>query len=65
MDGKSGLLIDDPRDLASFGAAVAGLLRDRTRAADLGRGARQRAIAQFLAPRHLVEQARLVMSVLG
>ena len=62
--GHSGLLIDDPRDLASFGDAVAGLLRDRPRAEELGRGARRRAIAQFLAPRHLVEQARLVLSVL-
>jgi trehalose synthase len=63
--GRSGLLIDDPRDLACFGDAVSSLLRDHARAEQLGRGARQRAISQFLAPRHLVEQARLVMSALG
>jgi len=64
-DGKSGVLIDDPRDLAGFGSAVSGLLRDGSRAMALGRGARERAIRKFLAPRHLVEQATLVMSVLG
>ena len=63
--GKSGLLIDDPRDLAAFGDAVSSLLHDRPRAEQLGQGARRRAIAQFLAPRHLVEQAKLVLSVLG
>jgi trehalose synthase len=64
-DGRSGLLIDDPRDLASFASAVDGLLRDPARALELGRGARRRAIAQLLTPRHLVEQAKLVMSLLG
>jgi len=64
-DGKSGLLIDDARDLESFAAAVDGLLHDPPRAAELGQGARRRAIAQLIVPRHLVEQARLVMSLLG
>jgi trehalose synthase len=59
---KSGLLIDDPTDLGTFGTDVSELLNDRVRAAELGQGARRRAIAQFLAPRHLVDQARLVMS---
>ena len=64
-DGKSGLLIDDARDLESFAAAVDGLLHDPARAAELGQGARRRAIAQLIVPRHLVAQARLVMSLLG
>jgi trehalose synthase len=62
-DGSSGLLVDDPRDLRRFADAVTSLVKNRERAADLGRGARRRAIEQFLAPRHLVEQARLIMSV--
>jgi len=62
--GKSGLLIDDPRDLAAFGDAAVQLLNDRAEADRLGHEAKRRAIRQFLAPRHLVEQARLVMRVL-
>ncbi len=62
--GQSGLLIDDPRDLGAFGDAVVRLLDDRAEADRLGHDARRRAIRQFLAPRHLVEQARLVMDVL-
>jgi len=62
--GQSGFLIDDPRDLEAFGHAVVRLLDDRADADRLGHDARRRAIRQFLAPRHLVEQARLVMDVL-
>jgi trehalose synthase len=62
--GKSGLLIDDPRDLVAFGEAAVHLLDDRAEADRLGHEARRRAIRQFLAPRHLVEQARLVMRAL-
>lgn len=63
--GKSGLLIDDPTDLAAFGEAVVHLLDDRAAADRCGTEARRRAIRQFLAPRHLVEQARLVLQVLS
>jgi len=62
-DGKSGLLIDDPRDLGAFADAVNSLLLDSARAHELGEAARTRAVDSFLAPRHLVDQARLVMSV--
>jgi len=62
--GRSGLLIDDPRDLHAFADAVTSLLRDPERARELGQAARARAIDRFLAPRHLIDQARLVMSVL-
>ena len=58
--GKSGILIDDPADLAAFGAAVCELLSEPERAAALGSEAHQRVIDQFLAPRHLMEQAELI-----
>ncbi|HKB19216.1 MAG TPA: glycosyltransferase [Candidatus Dormibacteraeota bacterium] len=62
-NGRSGILIDDPRNLDAFGSAVARLLRDRGTAETLGRDARQRVKRLFLAPRHLMEQADLVTSV--
>ena len=61
---KSGFLIDDPTDLEGFGSAVVGLLQDHDRAAALGREARRHVIRQFLAPRHLMEQAQLITSVI-
>lgn len=62
-DGRSGILVDDPKDLATFGSAVTRLLVDRQAADALGREARQRVIRRFLAPRHLMEQADLVTGV--
>jgi trehalose synthase len=64
-DGVSGVLIGDPHDQSEFGAAVTGLLHDPERAARLGEGARSRAIREFLAPRHLIQQARLVLGLVG
>lgn len=59
-DGRSGVLIDDPRDLRAFGDAVAQLLGDPARADRLGEAARVRVRKQFLAPRLLMQQAQLV-----
>ncbi|TMC54430.1 MAG: glycosyltransferase [Chloroflexi bacterium] len=61
--GRSGILINDPNDLKGFGSAVAGLLRDPRGAQALGNEARQRIIRKFLAPRHLMEQAELITSL--
>ena len=60
VSGTHGLLVTDPRDLASFGAAVETLLRDRTEAARLGANARARANAEFLGDRHLEQYGRLL-----
>jgi trehalose synthase len=62
-NGTSGVLIDDPLDLASFGRAVVDVLVDDARAESLGREARVRIIHQFLAPRHLSEQALLISAL--
>lgn len=58
-DGTSGVLID-PRDLAAFGAAVVDLLTHQTDAERLGAAAKARVRREFLAPRLLMQQARLV-----
>jgi trehalose synthase len=58
-DGVHGLLVDDPHDLATFGAAINELLADRPRADDLGRSARLRVTTEFLADRHLEQYAML------
>jgi len=62
-DGKSGLLVE-PKDLDSFGHAVTLLLNDRDRAAGIGAAARSRIRERFLAPRHLMEQGRLIAGLL-
>jgi trehalose synthase len=63
-NGKSGVLIADPEDLPAFGSAVVSLLADPRRAAELGREARLSVIREFLAPRHLMQQAELISSLL-
>lgn len=63
-DGTHGLLVDDPTDLAAFGAAVEWLLRHRDAAAQLGQNARQRVLDEFLGDRHL-EQYGLLFEQLG
>ena len=52
-DGVSGVLVDDPHDLAAFGAAVRALLDDRARAVQIGTAAQERVRERFLGARHL------------
>lgn len=52
-DGRSGLLLSDPRDLEQAGAAIAGLLADSDRAQELGIKAQRRIQESFLGPHHL------------
>src|SRR5438105_7068910 len=61
--GRSGILIE-PDDLARFGSEVAGLLEDRARAERLGTEAKARVTREFLTPRHLIKQGRLVLSLI-
>jgi len=60
--GRIGILIDDPEDNAAFAAAVAGLLRDPRRAAELGERAHARVLDRFLTPRQLTETLDLVVA---
>ncbi len=60
VDGKSGVLVSDPRDLSEFGRAVKYLLVDRDRAQLIGEGARLRVRDHFLAPEHLTKYFELI-----
>ncbi len=62
--GRSGILVDDPKDLEAFGGNVSRLLADPGEAQRLGDGARRRIVEQYIAPRHLTEQAKLIASLL-
>jgi trehalose synthase len=59
VHGHSGQLVNDPTDLAAFGAAVRRLLDDDKTAAQLGDAARARVRAQFLGTRHLMQWLEL------
>jgi len=64
VDGESGVLIDDPRDLRGFAAAIDDLLADPARAHRLGERARHRVKERFLAIGRLTEYVDLLSSLL-
>ena len=64
VDGKTGILLDDPRDLSAFGEVVTGLLRDPERAELLGQRARERVRDEFTSPRSLLDYLGLIRRVL-
>jgi trehalose synthase len=64
-DGIHGLLLDDPTDAHAFGDAVARLLGDPLLAQRLARNARRRAIAEFLAPRQMLQMFDLIDGLIG
>jgi trehalose synthase len=63
-DRVSGVLIDDPGDLAAFGGAIVELLGRENDAQRLGAAAKARVRREFLAPRLLIQQAQLMASTL-
>jgi trehalose synthase len=65
VDGDSGVLLDDPHDLAAFGAAVHGLLADPAGAERMGRRARERVRDEFLSVRSLLDYLAVIRKVLG
>jgi trehalose synthase len=64
IDGENGVLLDDPRDLGAFGAAVTELLLDRPRATKIGERARERVRDQFTSPRSLLDYLAAIDTVL-
>lgn len=62
--GITGLLLDDPGDLAAFGGMVDRLLGDDRLARDIGELAYARVFAEFLGDRHLERYAHLLESLL-
>jgi trehalose synthase len=65
VNGESGILIDDPTDLAATAAAIDGLLADPVRAAAMGAAARERVRGSFLGTRHLVQYMSLIKALLA
>jgi trehalose synthase len=63
-DGRSGVLLDDPADLAAYGAAVLALLEDPQRAARMGATARDRVRERFLGTQSLLDYLDLLAGVL-
>ncbi|MBW3661526.1 MAG: glycosyltransferase [Actinobacteria bacterium] len=57
--GRSGLVVEDPHDLAGVATAVLSLLDDPTAAEQLGTEARERVRTYFLAPRQLQQWCEL------
>jgi trehalose synthase len=60
IDGETGILLDDPRDLAAYGAAVTALLTDLERAEEIGRSARERVRDRFISVRSLHDYFALI-----
>jgi trehalose synthase len=59
-DGKTGILLDDPRDRAGYGEAVLSLLHDEPRAEAMGRAAMERVRDEFLGARSLLQYVALL-----
>ena len=62
-DGRSGLLLSDPRDLEQAGMAITGLLDDSERAQRIGIAAQLRVQQQFLGPHHLGRYFEVIQRV--
>lgn len=56
---ESGLLVDDPKDLAGFGREISRLLQDPVLARRLGEAAAVRVVDEYLAPGYLSRWMRL------
>ena len=65
VHGLSGILLDDPRDLATYGSAVAEMLAERARAEEIGRNARERVRDGFLGVRGLLDYTALIRRVMA
>jgi trehalose synthase len=65
LDGETGLLLDDPHDLAAYGAAVTALLAEPGRREEMGRRARERVRDRFLSARSLLDYLGLMRRVLA
>lgn len=62
-DGVSGVLVDDPRDLAGFGQAISEVLLDEQLAQRLGEAAHERVQACYLPDRAIAAWLRLLATL--
>jgi trehalose synthase len=65
VDGESGVLLDDPSDLAAFGRAITDLLGDPRRADEIGWRAQERVRDRFLSLRSLQDYLAVIERILG
>ncbi|HEU4598562.1 MAG TPA: glycosyltransferase, partial [Solirubrobacterales bacterium] len=65
VDGKTGLLIDDPHDLAACARAVERLLADPAEAKAMGEAGRQRVIDRYLEVHRLREYVDLIAGLIA
>jgi trehalose synthase len=63
VDGETGLLVDDPTDLAAYGSACVELLGDPERAERMGDAARDRVRDEYLGVRSLMQYVELFSSL--
>lgn len=63
-DGRTGCLVDDPRDLPAFARAIKAILSDRERCAAMGRAGQERVRDNYLAVDRLREYVGLVESLI-
>ncbi|HET7509186.1 MAG TPA: glycosyltransferase [Solirubrobacterales bacterium] len=65
VEGETGLLVDDPRDLAAFAKAVERILADPAEAEQMGEAARQRVVDNYLAVNRLREYVDLIAALIA
>ncbi len=64
-DGRSGMLLPDPRDLQQAGAAMTELLGNKEAAVAMGNAAHRRVQQQFLGPHHLGRYFEVIQRVVS
>jgi trehalose synthase len=65
VDGETGVLLDDPLDLAAFGAAITDLLGDPQRAERMGELARERVRDRFISVRSLLDYFAVIKRLIA
>ena len=65
VDGETGCLVEDPRDLAAFARAIEALLRDPERARAMGEAGHQRVVDEYLAVHRLREYVDLLAALIA
>ncbi len=65
VDDSCGILLQDPTDLAAFGAALRDLLDDPGKVQQMGEAARKRAIDHFISTRHLSQYVELMTQLVN
>lgn len=63
--GETGLLLDDPKNLEEYGAAVSSLLHDPERAEEIGEAAQRFVVDHFLGSRHLLQYLDLIQKIVS